>query len=57
MHPWDSPGDGIYCLQTNIPLFLFFDFLSSPILLVPHDLNLSLRLNVLSFFEFLPSWF
>jgi len=37
--------------------FLFFDFLSSRILLVPHDLNLNLQLIVLSLLEFLPSWF
>lgn len=49
IHPLDRSGGGIYYLQTNMPLFLFFDFLSSPILIVPRDFNLNLWPIVLSF--------
>lgn len=49
IHPLDRSGGGIYYLQTNMPLFLYFDFLFSPILIVPCDLNLNLWPIVLSF--------
>lgn len=49
IHLLDRSGGGIYYLQTNMPLFLYFDFLSSPILIVPRDLNLNLWPIVLSF--------